>query len=1213
MAFLVNGNPIVTDNRNLSEVGIATLNQDINIGRLLYDANGNVGAADSILITKDSILQWAPPSAIGIASGASPTPGSTYFVTENGSDANDGESLANAWATIGYALQNITVSGDDVLIIGAGDYTESFPLTVPAGLTVKGAGQRATIIRPTAGTETENGFLLNDDTTMEDFSIGDMFKPQGALNNSYAFSYAPGAAITSRSPYLSRVSIINRGSNVTASDPYGYNSSDSYPVQAPGAGGINIDGSVLSAASNYGSFLLNEITIFPVANKGVVMTNGARVEMLNSFIYFAEEAIVGESDLSAGIANSGRTRLTLDSPTSTPSPGDTIEYYDTDGTTVLASGTVDSVSGNYTFLTDSGTGQFVVPRNRNAISVNFVGDAELSTAQAKFGPTSLDVTATNADAVTAESSGFGFGTGDFTVEGWFYFDTFTSNRFILDFRSTSDTDQRLSIEELGSANIAVNIGTTQILSTTGSLLTPSTWHHIAVTRSGTTMRVFIDGSQADSATNSTDLGTSGNLHLGADYEDTNGMNGYIDDFRVEKGVAKYTGGFSVPTSALVGDKDTTILLNFDGSNGDKSTTDNIIVLQDIRFTGGNTADKLALADYQEFGADLRSIGCAVEYGQKGVVGDGQGVSLRLFAINFNFVGTLGDYTNDPNLVNQSAEVTETNGAEVSFVSIDQGGDFRVGDAFFVDQETGQISFTNEVTDLTSLSSLTITDGTDSSVITPNSGRFGNVLISGNQIESTTGDLNLVTAGAGDVNVQANLNVTGIISASGVNLASIQNGDTSIALDDTGSDGTIRFNTDGTEAGRFTSDNNLEVTGSIRTGAGNSITTGFYYGDGSNLTGLIGSGGDGNIAGNLTVESLSVTGLSTFSDNITANSGIFANGDIIGDNATNITGINSVTAVDFYGNGSNLTGISSDAVDLTGTDQTFNSLELTGPGVALTVTNDVSIGGTLGANGIFASTVEVSTEIVPSSSGSGFVGKPSDRFGVVAANVGDFAVVVATNVSASSSITAAEFYGDGSNLTNIAADNVDLTGTYQDLAGINVSGPGVALTVANSVSAGGSVTAADFYGDGSGLTNIQADNVDLTGTYQSLAGLELTGPGIALTITNDVSIGGSVFVGETIYAQEYDSLSDANLKENILVLENALDSLSGISGVSYTWKDSGKETIGVIAQEVERVYPELVNEGEHLTVNYNGLIGVLIEAVKELNEKVEDLQRQLDEK
>ena len=45
----------------------------------------------------------------------------------------------------------------------------------------------------------------------------------------------------------------------------------------------------------------------------------------------------------------------------------------------------------------------------------------------------------------------------------------------------------------------------------------------------------------------------------------------------------------------------------------------------------------------------------------------------------------------------------------------------------------------------------------------------------------------------------------------------------------------------------------------------------------------------------------------------------------------------------------------------------------------------------------------------------------------------------------------------------------------------------------------------------------------------------------------------------------------------------------------------------IAQVVEEVYPELVNQGEHLTVNHNGLVGVLIRAVKELNEKVEDLQ------
>ena len=1157
MAFLVNGTPIVTDGRNLSEVGIATINEDINVGRLLYDSNGNVGAGNSVLVTKDNLLQWVNPSFIGISTGDAFSPGSTYFVTENGSDTNSGDSINNSWATVKFALQNITISGDDVLIIGAGDYEEEFPLTVPEGLTVKGAGQRATTIRPTAATKNNNGFLLNNDTTVEDLTVADMKK---GVTNNYAFSYEVGAAITSRGPYISRVSIINRGDVITASDPYGYNTADNPGVTEIGAGGFLADGSILDASTVSPSMLLNEVTIFPVKNVGVEMKNGTRAEVLNSFVYFAEEGIKGTSDLGAGLANAGRTRLSLVNPTTTPSVGNTIDYFSSSGTTLLATGTVDEIDGNYVYLTDSGAGEFVVPRDRVPVTVNFVGGAEISTAQAQFGPSSLDVTATNNAAVTAETSGFGFGTGDFTVEGWFYFPSFSSSRFIWDFRSTADTDSRLSLEETGGGGLAVNIGTTQVAASTGSPLSVNTWHHIAVARDGTDFHLYVDGIEEDLVTNSTDLGNSGTLHLGADYTDSSGMTGYVDDFRVTKGASKYTGAtYTVPTAALTSDSNTSIMLHFDGANGDTSTEDDIITTQDIRFTGGNTAEKLSLADYSEFGADLRSIGCAVEYGDKGVVGDGQGVTLRLISINFNHVGAGGDFSNDPNLVIQANEINETNSAEISYVSIDQKGDFRVGESFFVDQENGTVSFSETTTDLTSLSSLTITDGTNSSLITPTSGRFGNVQISGNQIESTTGDLNLNTAGAGSVNINSDLNVVGVISASGVNLASIQNNDTSIALDDTGSNGTIRFITDGSEAGRFTNSNNFEVVGSIKTGVAASVTSGFYYGDGSNLT-------------NISADNVDLTG--TYQDL----AGLNLSGPGVALTVTNDVSVGgSVTAANFYGDGAGLTNISADNVDLSGTDQSLNTLVVNGPGVALTVTNNVSIGGTLGATTIFAPTVS------------------------------------ATNVSASSSVTAANFYGDGAGLTNISADNVDLTGTYQDLAGINVSGPGVALTVTNDVSVGGSVTAANFYGDGSGLTNIQADNVDLTGTYQSLAGLEITGPGIALTVTNDVSIGGSVFVTETIYAQEYDSLSDVNLKENIVTLEDALGSLSGISGVSYTWKENGKATIGVIAQEVEEVYPELVTQGEHLTVNYNGLVGVLIRAVKELNEKVEDLQRQLDEK
>ena len=96
----------------------------------------------------------------------------------------------------------------------------------------------------------------------------------------------------------------------------------------------------------------------------------------------------------------------------------------------------------------------------------------------------------------------------------------------------------------------------------------------------------------------------------------------------------------------------------------------------------------------------------------------------------------------------------------------------------------------------------------------------------------------------------------------------------------------------------------------------------------------------------------------------------------------------------------------------------------------------------------------------------------------------------------------------------------------------------------------------------------------------------------------------------MFAQNYDSLSDSRLKDNIVVIDNALDKLVGISGVSYNWKNNGKATMGVVAQEVQAVFPELITEGEHLTVNYNGLIGVLIQSVKELNDKVAALEAKL---
>lgn len=91
------------------------------------------------------------------------------------------------------------------------------------------------------------------------------------------------------------------------------------------------------------------------------------------------------------------------------------------------------------------------------------------------------------------------------------------------------------------------------------------------------------------------------------------------------------------------------------------------------------------------------------------------------------------------------------------------------------------------------------------------------------------------------------------------------------------------------------------------------------------------------------------------------------------------------------------------------------------------------------------------------------------------------------------------------------------------------------------------------------------------------------------------------------ATDFNSTSDISLKENIKTLENPIEQVMKLNGVSFDWKESGSSSIGVIAQELEEVFPELVKTGEIKTVNYNGLIGVLIEAVKEQQKQIEELK------
>lgn len=147
----------------------------------------------------------------------------------------------------------------------------------------------------------------------------------------------------------------------------------------------------------------------------------------------------------------------------------------------------------------------------------------------------------------------------------------------------------------------------------------------------------------------------------------------------------------------------------------------------------------------------------------------------------------------------------------------------------------------------------------------------------------------------------------------------------------------------------------------------------------------------------------------------------------------------------------------------------------------------------------------------------------------------------------------------------------------------------------TVSGGGGGGTGESFWSQSGVGIVTTANV----------GINTTNPISALTVYGDALIVGIVT------ATDFNSASDIKLKENVSVIDNPLDKIVKLEGVNFQWKETGKKSLGVIAQEVEKVLPELVSGEESKTVNYNGIIGLLIECVKKQQDEINELKRLID--
>ena len=203
-----------------------------------------------------------------------------------------------------------------------------------------------------------------------------------------------------------------------------------------------------------------------------------------------------------------------------------------------------SADSTYTSLLISGSA------GSSAYDLSLNGNAGISSAVTtpfiyKFGTQSALVLAPGGTVSINDSTNTQMGTGDFTIEGWIYRTALGTAQSIAG-KGTTTTGFGISIN--ASNQLVFRATATNILTSTATIAS-ATWTYFAWTRSGTTNYMFVDGTLQSSATDSTNYSQTNAMSIGSDFIAASRVQ-YIDDFRMTKGVCRYTATFTAPTSAF---------------------------------------------------------------------------------------------------------------------------------------------------------------------------------------------------------------------------------------------------------------------------------------------------------------------------------------------------------------------------------------------------------------------------------------------------------------------------------------------------------------------------------------------------------------------------------------------------------------------------------------------------------------------------------------
>jgi len=188
---------------------------------------------------------------------------------------------------------------------------------------------------------------------------------------------------------------------------------------------------------------------------------------------------------------------------------------------------------------------------------------------------------------------------------------------------------------------------------------------------------------------------------------------------------------------------------------------------------------------------------------------------------------------------------------------------------------------------------------------------------------------------------------------------------------------------------------------------------------------------------------------------------------------------------------------------------------------------------------------------------------------------------------------------GSIQSSISTINSDISAIESQI-GVNISET-IADVVGGMVSSNSESGITVTYQDGDNTLDFDVADWSLTIDGDASGTATITNLGNT-TLTLDITtITGDVVVGGDVSAANFNSTSDVALKKNLSVIESPIEKLSKLNGYTFNWKQNDQEAIGIVAQEIEKVFPQMVVTGQDgiKRVSYDSLIPVLLEAIKEL--------------